>query len=75
MSFTTTELNPTSRQEALEYMASNELDVLVIGAGVVGLAAAGHGGWAIALAVFSVGVNALAMHPDIARLPEQVGDR
>ena len=49
--------------------------VLVIGAGVVGLAAAGHGGWAIALAVFSVGVNALAMHPDIARLPEQVGDR
>jgi hypothetical protein len=49
--------------------------VLVIGAGVVGLAAAGHAGWAIALAVFSVVVNALAMHPDIARLPEQVGDR
>ena len=49
--------------------------VLVIGAGVVGLAVAGHGGWAIALAVFSVVVNALAMHPDIARLPEQVGDR
>ena len=40
MSFTTTELNPTSRQEALEYMASNELDVLVIGAGVVGAGAA-----------------------------------
>jgi hypothetical protein len=49
--------------------------VLVIGASVVGLAVAGHGGWAIALAVFSVVVNALAMHPDIARLPEQVGDR
>lgn len=49
--------------------------VLVIGAGVVGLAVAGHGGWAVALAVFSVVVNAVAMHPDIARLPEQVGDR
>ena len=49
--------------------------VLVIGASVVGLAVDGHGGWAIALAVFSVVVNALAMHPDIARLPEQVGDR
>ena len=40
--------------------------VLVIGAGGVGLAVAGHGGWAIALAVFSVAVNALAMHPDIS---------
>ena len=49
--------------------------VLVIGAGVVALAAAGHGGWAVALAVFSVVVNAVAMHPDIARLPQQVGDR
>ena len=49
--------------------------VLVIGAGVVGLAVAGHAGWAVALAVFSVVVNAVAMHPDIARLPEQVGDR
>lgn len=49
--------------------------VLVIGAGVVGLAVAGHSGWAVALAVFSVVVNAVAMHPDIARLPEQVGDR
>ena len=40
------------------------------------LAAASHAGWAIALAVFSVVVNALAMHPDIARLPtQQVGDR
>ena len=49
--------------------------VLVIGAGVVGLAVAGRGGWAVALAVFSVVVNAVAMHPDIARLPQQVGDR
>ena len=32
--------------------------VLVIGAGVVGLAVAGHAGWAVALAVFSVVVNA-----------------
>ena len=49
--------------------------VLVIGAGVVGLAVAGHAGWAVALAVFSLVVNGLAMHPDIARLPEQVADR
>ena len=38
---------------------------------MVGLAVAGHGGWAVGLAVFSVVVNAVAMHPDIARLPEQ----
>jgi hypothetical protein len=48
--------------------------VLVIGAGVVGLAVAGHVGWAVALAAFSVVVNALAMHPDIARLPTDVVD-
>jgi hypothetical protein len=43
---------------------------------VVGLAVAGHVGWAVALAAFSVVVNALAMHPDIARLPtDVVGDR
>jgi hypothetical protein len=35
---------------------------------------AGHAGWAAALAVFSVVVNALAMHPDIARLPGLAGD-
>ena len=75
MSFTTTDLNPKSRQQALDDMAATELDVLVIGAGVVGLAVTGHSGWAVALAVFSVVVNAVAMHPDIARLPEQVGDR
>jgi Protein of unknown function (DUF2568) len=48
--------------------------VLVIGAGVVALGVAGHAGWAAALAVFSVVVNALAMHPDIARLPGLAGD-
>src|SRR6478735_3552944 len=40
MSFTTTELNPKSRQQALDDMAATELDVLVIGAGVVGAGAA-----------------------------------
>ena len=44
--------------------------VLVIGAAVIGLAAAGHPGWAVALAAFSVVVNGVALHPDIARLPE-----
>ena len=43
--------------------------VLVIGAAVAGLAAAGHPGWALALAVFSVVVNGIALHPDIARFP------
>ena len=47
--------------------------VLVIGAAVAGLAAAGHAGWALALAVFSVVVNGIALHPDIARLPGQAG--
>ena len=40
MSFTTTDLNPKSRQQALDDMAATELDVLVIGAGVVGAGAA-----------------------------------
>jgi hypothetical protein len=43
--------------------------VLVIGAAVVGLAAAGHPGWAMALAAFSIVVNGIALHPDVARLP------
>ncbi len=43
--------------------------VLVIGAAVVGLAAAGHTGWAVALAAFSVIVNGVALHPDIRDLP------
>jgi hypothetical protein len=43
--------------------------VLVIGAGVAGLAAAGHPGWALALAVFSVVVNAAAQHRDVRSLP------
>jgi len=40
MSFTTTALNPTSRRQALDDMAAAELDVLVIGAGVVGAGSA-----------------------------------
>ncbi len=40
MSFTTTALNPKSRQQALDDMAATELDVLVIGAGVVGAGSA-----------------------------------
>ena len=43
--------------------------VLVIGGAVVGLLAAGHPGWALALGAFSVVVNAVALHPDISRLP------
>ncbi len=46
---------------------------LVIGAGVVGLAVAGHPGWAVALAVFSVVVNGVAMHRDIRDLATTVG--
>ena len=45
--------------------------VLVIGAAVAGLAAAGHPVWAVALAAFSVLVNGVALHPDIRVLPEQ----
>ncbi len=40
MSFTTTQMSPQSRQQALDEMAVGELDVLVIGAGVVGAGAA-----------------------------------
>jgi len=40
MSFTTTDLSPQSRQRALADLATTELDVLVIGAGVVGAGAA-----------------------------------
>src|SRR6476646_2720990 len=40
MSFTTTALNPKSRQQALDDMAATELAVLVIGAGVVGAGSA-----------------------------------
>jgi hypothetical protein len=47
--------------------------VLVIGAGVGGLAAAGHPGWALALAAYSVVVNTVALHRDIRTLPERVG--
>ena len=40
MRFTTAELNPQSRQQALDDLAATEVDVLVIGAGVVGAGAA-----------------------------------
>jgi hypothetical protein len=46
--------------------------VLVIGAAVVGLFVAAYDGWAWALLVFSVVVNAVAQHPDVARLPTAV---
>jgi hypothetical protein len=42
--------------------------VLVFGLAAAGLGAAGHSGWAIAFLVFSVTVNALALHPDVQRL-------
>jgi hypothetical protein len=44
--------------------------LLVIGAAVVGLAAADHPRWAVTLAALSVVVNGVALHPDIARLPD-----
>jgi hypothetical protein len=46
--------------------------VLVVAAAVAGLAAAGHGAWAVALLVFSVVVNAVALHPDIRTLADAV---
>jgi hypothetical protein len=49
--------------------------LLVIGAAIAGLGAAGHAGWAWALAVFSLVVNVVALHPDIAGLPSQVDRR
>ena len=42
--------------------------VLVVAAAVGGLFASGHPGWAVALLVFSVVVNAVALHPDIKDL-------
>jgi hypothetical protein len=42
--------------------------VLVFGLATAGLWAAGHPGWAVAFLVFSVVVNAAALHPDIQRL-------
>jgi hypothetical protein len=47
--------------------------LVVIGAAVAGLGASGHTGWAWALAVFSLVVNAAALHPDIAKLPRESG--
>ena len=47
--------------------------VVVVAAAVGGLFASDHPGWAVALLVFSVVVNALALHPDIARLAAEAG--
>jgi hypothetical protein len=49
--------------------------VLVVGAAVAGLVAAGHTRWAVALGVFSVIINGVALHPDIKTLPEQATGR
>ena len=48
--------------------------VLVIGAAVTALFVAGYDGWAWSLLVFSLVVNAVALHPDVARLPAAVAD-
>ena len=44
--------------------------VLVFGLATAGLWAAGHPGWAVAFLVFSLVVNVLALHPDVARLAQ-----
>ncbi|MGN0063136.1 MAG: DUF2568 domain-containing protein [Nocardioides sp.] len=46
--------------------------VVVFGAACAGLWLAGHTTAAVALLVFSVVVNAVAAHPDVARLTEEV---
>jgi hypothetical protein len=45
--------------------------VLVFGLATVGLWSAGHHGPALALGIFSVVVNVLAMHPSIGRLARE----
>jgi hypothetical protein len=45
--------------------------VLVFGLASLGLWDAGHHGWAVALLVFSVVVNAVALHPRIKAVAEQ----
>jgi hypothetical protein len=47
--------------------------VLVVAAAVVGLVVAGHPGWAVALLVFSVLVNGVALHRDIRDLAATSG--
>ena len=49
--------------------------VLVFGLSALGLWAAGHPGFAIAFLVFSLVVNAVALHPDVARLASEVSRR
>jgi hypothetical protein len=47
--------------------------VLVVTAAVVGLFLAGHPGWAVALLVFSIVVNGVALHRDIRDLAATSG--
>ena len=47
--------------------------VLVFGAAALGLALAGHPGWAVALLVFSVVINGLALLPGVQRLLDAAG--
>jgi hypothetical protein len=47
--------------------------VLVVAAAVVGLVVAGHPGWAVALLVFSIVVNGVALHRDIRDLAATSG--
>jgi hypothetical protein len=49
--------------------------VLVVAAAVGGLIASGHPGWAVALLVFSMVINGLALHPDIEDLADPDADR
>jgi hypothetical protein len=47
--------------------------VLVVAAAVGGLFASDHPAWAVALLVFSVVINAVALHPDIRDLAAEAG--
>ena len=47
--------------------------VLVFGLGSYGYWASGLPAWAVAVLAFSVVVNALALIPSIARLPDEIG--
>jgi len=49
--------------------------LLVLAAATAGLVVAGHPGWAVALVVFSVVINLVALHPDIARLASEAENR
>jgi hypothetical protein len=50
---------------------SEEVKVLVFGLASAGLWDAGHHGWALALLVFSLVINAVALHPRIREVATQ----